>query len=165
MFTYSYGKGVYQEPDAFVREVFADDPPKVSKLWIKKDLKQRIKEIMGHDLGVIRLRYWGRDGRTAWILEEIGKEQPITVGIVVNRGKIERVKVLIFRESRGWEIRYPFFTDQYKGAVLETGNELNKNIDGISGATLSANALTKLVRLALLLHQYSKFTEAAVQEP
>ena len=69
-------------------------------------------------------------------------------------GKILDVKVLIFRESRGWEVKYPFFTDQFKDATLVTGNNLDRKIDGISGATLSVNALTKLGRLALFLHKH-----------
>lgn len=150
-------RGVYQEPQAFLRDVFAGKPPQLEKLWIKMDLKDKVHRILGHDLGVLRVRYWGRDGRTAWILDEIGKEQPITAGIVVNEGKIESVKVLAFRETRGWEVRYPFFTDQFKGVLLDEQDELNKNIDGISGATLSVNALTRLARLALLLHRHSLF--------
>lgn len=151
----------YQEPEEFIREVFADDPPKTSMLWVTKELKPGIQEILGHDLGVLRLRYWGVAGRTAWILEEIGKEKPITTGIVVNKGKVELVKVLIFRESRGWEVRYPFFTDQFKGVSLKLDDELDRTIDGISGATLSTRALTKLARLALYLHQQSEFADAA----
>lgn len=147
------GKGVYQLPDEFIDEVFNGKPPKSEKLWIKKELKEKIREIMGHDLGVLRLRYWQQDERTAWILEEIGKERPITTGIVVNAGSIEKIKILIFRESRGWEVRYPFFTDQFKNAVLLEDTGLDKSIDGISGATLSVNAVTKLARLALVLDQ------------
>jgi hypothetical protein len=64
------------------------------------------------------------------------------------------VKVLIFRESRGWEVRYPFFTDQFKDATLTAERNLDRKIDGISGATLSVNALTKLARLALFLDSY-----------
>jgi uncharacterized protein with FMN-binding domain len=90
-------------------------------------------------------------------LEEIGKEQPITTGIVVEDGKIDQVKVLVFRESRGFEVRYPFFTDQFRGATLREGLDLDREIDGISGATLSVRALTKLARLALLLHAHSDF--------
>ena len=41
----------------------------------------------------------------AWILEEIGKSKPITMGFVVNAGAIEITRVLVFRESRGWEIQ------------------------------------------------------------
>ena len=147
------GKGVYQLPDEFINEAFNGTPPKSEKLWIKKELKEKAREIMGHDLGVLRLRYWHQRERTAWILEEIGKERPITTGIVVNAGSIERIKILIFRESRGWEVRYPFFTDQFKNAVLLEDTELDKPIDGISGATLSVNAVTRLARLALMLHQ------------
>ena len=146
-------KGIYQEPDDFISEVYLQEPPKPDKLWITGDIKKEIVEIMGHDLGVLRLRYWIKDGRSTWILEEIGKERPITTGIVVNNDQIEQVRVLIFRESRGWEVRYPFFTDQFTGAVLEKEMQLDRHIDGISGATLSVNAVTKLARLALYLHQ------------
>ncbi|MEO5574345.1 MAG: FMN-binding protein [Gammaproteobacteria bacterium] len=153
--------GTYQEPEQFISEVFAGNPPQTSMLWITKELKPDIQEILGRDLGVLRLRYWGEPGRTAWILEEIGKEQPITTGIVVDKGKIELIKVLVFRESRGWEVSYPFFTDQFKGASLKQDDELDRSIDGISGATLSTRALTKLARLALYLHQQSEFADAA----
>lgn len=148
---------VYQAPEAFIKEIFNGDPPPQSTLWLTGEIKDQVNEIMGHGLGQLRLRYWGRDGRTVWILEEIGKEKPITTGLVINQGKIERVQVLIFRESRGYEVRYPFFTDQFKGAELESGYELSQPIDGISGATLSVNALKKLSRVALYLHSQSEF--------
>ena len=108
---------------------------------------------MAHDLGVLRIKYWKKDDRSAWILEEIGKERPITAGIVINDNKIELITVLAFRESRGWEVRYPFFTDQFSDAALKENKQLDRHIDGISGATLSVNAMTKMARLALFLHQ------------
>ncbi len=104
-------------------------------------------------MAVSRLRYWQQDDRTAWILEAIGKTKPITTGLVVKEGKIERLKVLQFRESRGGEIRYPFFTDQFKGLGLDEHGQLNRSIDGISGATLSVRAMKKLARIAILLHE------------
>ena len=64
-----------------------------------------------------------------------------------------QMQVLIYRESHGWEVRYPFFTDQFKGLERDDSNNLNKKIDGISGATLSVNALTRLSKLALYLDQ------------
>ena len=110
----SFAKGVYQEPAEFIKDVFANDVPKPNSMWVTKALAPDVKKIMGHDLPSLRVRYWGRDQRTAWILAEIGKEKPITVGVVVNQGKIEQLKVLVFRETRGYEVRYPFFTDQFK---------------------------------------------------
>ena len=90
--------------------------------------------------------------RTAWVIDEIGKERPITIGVVVADGRIESVDVLAFRESRGGEVRYPFFTKQYKNLGLKDGDRLDGHVDGITGATLSVWAVTKVSRLALVLH-------------
>jgi len=91
----------YQKPLDFVKESFSLNPPKSKVLWITKSLKPSIYEILGHDLGVLRVRYWAKDGQTVWVLNEIGKQHPITVGFVVKENKIQRLKVLIFRENRG----------------------------------------------------------------
>lgn len=143
---------VYLAPEAFLAEVFDGDVPEPAKLWITKDVKAGAAAIMGHDLGALRVGYWARGTRSAWILEEIGKVHPITTGLVVDDGAIARIQVLIYRESRGWEVRYPFFTDQFLGARLTGELALDRGIDGISGATLSVDALTRLARLALFLH-------------
>lgn len=151
-------RGIYQTPEAFLDEVFAAAPPDPQVLWLKGDIKAITGEILGHRYPGLRIRYWGRDQRTAWILEEAGKEKPITVGLVVNQDDMELIRVLEFRESRGWEVRYPFFTDQFAGAGLTPEHELDRPIDGISGATLSVRALKKLARLALYLHQQTEFS-------
>jgi len=142
-------KGVYQQPSAFLNEVFNSKPPKARMIWLTRARRLQISKILGHKPNRLRIRYWKRNQRTAWILDEVGKDKPITTGIVINKGGIELMKVLIFRESRGWEVRYPFFTNQFKG------NSLNNfsHIDGISGATLSVRALKKLAKLSLYLHQ------------
>ena len=145
--------GTYQVPEEFISEVFAGQAPAPSVLRVTSAVQDKIEAILGRKLGVGRVRYWQQEARTAWILEEIGKERPITVGLVVDQGKLELIKVLIFRESRGSEVRYPFFTDQFKGATLRADAELDRSIDGVSGATLSTRALTKLAQLALYLHQ------------
>jgi hypothetical protein len=148
-----FAGGVYQEPDAFIAEVFDNKPPKAAVIWPDKDLKAQIKAILGHDYKGLRIRYWKHGERSAWILDEIGKDKPITTGFVINSGRIERVRVLVFRESRGWEVRHAFFTDQFDQASLNTDMELDRTIDNISGATLSVRAVTKLARVALLLDQ------------
>lgn len=143
---------VYQEPEAFIAEAFAGQPPAPQVLWLTGALRDEVEQILGHAPAALRVRYWSRAQRSAWILEEVGKERPITVGVVVAHDAIERIKVLVFRETRGWEVRYPFFTDQFQGARLTDGRELDRSIDGISGATLSVRALKKIARVALLLH-------------
>lgn len=145
-------ENIYQEPNEFIAEAFSGAPPAPQVLWLTGPLRNQVQTILDHPPAALRIRYWTQDGRSAWVLEEIGKERPITVGIVVNSSGIERIKVLVFRESRGWEVRYPFFTDQFHGAALDRSLALDRHIDGISGATLSVRALKKLARVALLLH-------------
>ena len=74
--------------------------------------------------------------------------------VLIEDGAIEDVRVLEFRESRGWEIRYPFFTRQFQNARLQ-GDRLTQNIDGITGATLSVRAMKRMATAALLLHEHS----------
>ncbi|HHH44817.1 MAG TPA: FMN-binding protein [Gammaproteobacteria bacterium] len=144
-------RGTYQEPDAFLADVFAGEVPEPSVVWLTGERKKTVQQLLGHRYPSLRVRYWRRDRRSAWILEEVGKEQPITVGVVVNDGRLEKIRVLTFRESRGEEIRHPFFTDQFQDAGLDDKGHLDRTIDGISGATLSVRAMKKLARLALYL--------------
>lgn len=148
----AFGKEeVFQSQADFIKDVFEGKKAEKKVMWITKDLSPGIKKILGRDLGVLRVRYWQQKERTAWILEEIGKEEPITTAVVINHGKIEKVKVLVYRESRGGEVQYPFFTNQFKGLSLTKKDKLSGAIDGITGATLSVRALKKLARLSLFL--------------
>ncbi|WPJ97632.1 FMN-binding protein [Coraliomargarita algicola] len=143
---------IYLEPDSFIQQSF-EGTPEQKVLWLTKETKARIKAVFGSDYPGLRIRYWQQGPRTAWILEEIGKVKPITTGFLIEGDAMLQMRVLIYRESHGWEVRYPFFTDQFTGLQLSPEQKLNKKIDGISGATLSVNALTRLSKLALFLHQ------------
>jgi hypothetical protein len=146
-------RGVYQHPDAFLNDVFAGKVPQPEFVWFTGAIRKTATDILQHKPNSLRTRYWLEGKRSAWILEEIGKEKLITTGIVINEGQIEKVKVLVFRESRGWEVKRSAFTQQFINASLTGETNLSKQIDGISGATLSVKAVTKLSRLALYLHQ------------
>lgn len=132
-------------------------------LWINKTQREQIQEILNHSFSQIRIRYWGEGHRTGWIFEEIGKELPITVGVIVEDEKIVDLTVLEYRESRGGEVIYPFFTSQFNAASLSQGKTfgLDKPIDGITGATLSVRALKKVATLALFCHQQTAFSQVA----
>lgn len=145
-------KGVYQTPEKFLSLTFSE-VPEAQRILLTGDLSKRVKTILGHRYKKIRVPYWQKGCRSAWILEEIGKERFITTGFVVNSGGLEKVKVLIFRESRGWEVKHDYFGEQFVGARL-SDNRLTKRIDNISGATLSVRAVTKLSKMALTLHAH-----------
>ena len=136
----------------FLAMAFDDGEPQLQTLWFTDERRTAAKAAVGWVPAALRLRYWQAGERTAWILEDIGKDRPITLGIAVSGDRIERVEVLAFRESRGWEIRYPFFTSQFNGLALAADGSLSQSIDGITGATLSVRAVERVARLALWLH-------------
>ena len=150
MCPFATAEEVYLQPEDFVSQAFDQNPPPPSALWLDTALKEQAAKILDHPYRSIRVRYWVKEGRSAWILEEIGKVKPITIGFVVEDNRIQTAKVLIYRESIGWEIRHPFFTDQFNQVGMDDRLKLDRTIDGISGATMSVSAMEKLSRLALL---------------
>lgn len=150
--------GSYKASLDFIRTYLGDEAEKQTRtLWLTGDLKQRAADILGHSFNGLRVRYWGENRRTVWMLDEIGKELPITVGVVVDNNKLLDIQVLEYRETRGGEVRYPFFTNQFRGLTLNPENQdkLNNRIDGITGATLSVAAVKKVAILALVFHQHT----------
>ena len=144
--------GRYLETDDYIRGAFGGTAPEPQVLWISGELRNTVERVLGHRFESLRVRYWYKGERSVWVLDEIGKELPITIGVTVEGGSIADVSVLEFRESRGWEVRYPFFTDQFANARLARNGKLDRKIDGITGATLSVGAVTRIARVALILH-------------
>lgn len=139
-----------ETPEAFLREAFGAQVPEPQTLWLDDKTQAQLRPIFGHIYPQARLRYWRAGTRSAWILDETGKEFPITAGFVVDGMQMDLARLLIYRESRGDEIRYPAFLKQFKGAHLQN-DELQPQIDGISGATLSVSAMQRMARAALTL--------------
>ncbi len=143
---------VYESPVDFVSKAFNGLPPEPAVVWLSGARKLAVTKLLGHDYPALRVRYWCKAGRSAWVLEEIGKELPITVGVIVVKDFIKSLQVLIYRENRGGEVATPSFTDQFNATGLTPEGDLGAVIDGISGATLSVRALTRLATMALFLH-------------
>ena len=79
-----------------------------------------------------------------------GKEQPITYLVALDNGLTLRdVDVLIYREAYGGEIAYEPWRKQFRGRTPQDTLEVGRTVRGISGATISVNAVTLGIRQAL----------------
>jgi Na+-translocating ferredoxin:NAD+ oxidoreductase RnfG subunit len=88
------------------------------------------------------------------VLDVIGKERPISYMIGVSpQARIIGIEVLIYRESQGSEIRSKRFMRQFVGKTADAPLQLGRDIDGISGATLSSRSTAYAVKKALALTQ------------
>lgn len=140
---------IYEKPSSFLTRTLGSIP-KTQILELDRTQKNELKKIFRHSYKEKKVRFWQSAGKTAFIVDEIGKTKPITTGVIVRNGKIVEIKVLVYRESHGWEVSKPFFTKQFVGATF-SDRKLDQRIDGIVGATLSVNAMKKVGAAALYL--------------
>ena len=83
-----------------------------------------------------------------------GKLGPIhyLVGLDTS-GAVSQIAILDYQEIRGRPIAKPRFLRQYRGKTFANPLQLHKDIDGITGATISSNSLTEGVRKILYINE------------
>jgi hypothetical protein len=143
-------KAVFPESTSFDRKVTRST----------EELKEKIRQRMGKT----RTSVWEDSYVTfiakkgdmilgyAVIVEEIGKHRPITFIVGVgNDRKIKDAALMIYREAYGGEVRDRRFLQQYKGKELKDPLLPFRDIQNISGATLSVEAIGRGSKKALAL--------------
>jgi len=84
------------------------------------------------------------------VVEEIGKHRPITFAVGVDPdGAVHDVAVLAYREPYGGEVRERRFLKQYAGRKATAPLQPYRDIQNISGATLSVQATGRAVKKAI----------------
>jgi thiamine biosynthesis lipoprotein len=86
----------------------------------------------------------------AVVVDEIGKVSPFTVIVSATPDfKVRDVAIMVYREVRGGEITQRRFLAQYKGKRSSDPIQLDRDIVGITGATLSVHGANRAVHKAL----------------
>ena len=84
--------------------------------------------------------------------DEQGLHQPITFATrLSSRGSVERVEIMVYREPRGDEVRDSRFRKQFEGKTAQDPLRLGRDIDAVSGATVSSASLATGVHRAAVL--------------
>lgn len=143
-------KAVFPEITSFERRVIRSND----------ELKEKIKRRMGRTQTSLwedsYVTFVAKKGDAiigyAVIVEEIGKHRPITfvVGVGSDR-KIKDVALMVYREAYGGEVRDHRFLQQYKGKELKDPLLPYRDIQNLSGATLSVEAIGRGSKKALAL--------------
>jgi thiamine biosynthesis lipoprotein ApbE/Na+-translocating ferredoxin:NAD+ oxidoreductase RnfG subunit len=143
--------------EAAVRLLPEADAWREEALTLTPEQRQEVEQRLGSKIRDTRYAVWiaSRQGEPAGygvVLNVIGKEQPITFMVAVSpSGVILGIEVLIYRESQGAEVRAASFMRQFVGKTLEAPLKLHRDIDSISGATLSSRSTTFAAKKALAL--------------
>lgn len=99
-------------------------------------------------------------------LEVIGESLPITFAVGVSAdGVLQDVQVMVYREPRGEEIQDRRFRRQFVGKRMKDPLTLGKDIDAISGATISSRSATFAARKGLSLAEILRARLTAGQKP
>ena len=86
----------------------------------------------------------------AVVTEEIGKYRPITfmVGATPDL-RVRDVAVMVYRESRGGDVKRKRFLSQYRGKTAADPIDVGRDIINVSGATISVRSLNAGVKRVL----------------
>lgn len=137
--------------EEFVGSQFDGAPPPMKVITVTGEVSRVCASVTGRPYVRKEIQYWQRDETTVWILATRGKHGVITAGFRVVGGVIQDSRVLDHREMRGRGIESRRFLKQFRGVRLDPKGQLDRRIDGITGATISLNAMKALAALALTL--------------
>ena len=99
----------------------------------------------------------------AVLSDEIGKYQPITFMVGVTPDfRVRDAAVLVYRETRGGEVRRSRFLRQYRNKTSRDPLRINRDIVNITGATLSVRALNFGVRKLVTITEHLYGERAAL---
>jgi len=112
---------------------------------LKALVQNKVKQRFYRD----ELYYWtisNNDTTIAYALMDnvLGKSMPITFLVILNNGgSILATEIIKYREAYGGEVGNKNWLAQFTHFSDTSDFKLGKNIDGISGATISVNSLSK----------------------
>ena len=84
-----------------------------------------------------------------------GKLQPITYAVFFdNEGKVQQSHIIKYREPIGGEVSNKQWLKRFIGKSSSSGYKIGYDVDGISGATISVNAVTRGIHRSTFVVQY-----------
>ena len=86
-----------------------------------------------------------------------GKSMPITFMVILNKeGTIKNTNIIKYREPYGGEVSNNRWLEQFNEKNEKSNYDVGKTIDGITGATISVNSLSKGIKKIVLLYSQVK---------
>lgn len=136
------GQGSGQEPPG-LRAVF----PSYRQV---KSIPPLASDLSGDRIYIV----YGRGGPLGYAVEKrvVSRSGPFTILVMIDAQlRVKRATVLSYPGERGGEVRFPTFTRQFIGKGANDPIRVGEDIDAMTGATISSQAMTDGVRAALRL--------------
>jgi len=147
-----------EEINSIIREEFTNDAEIIfSKYRLlknqKNEIENKVKQKFHSDF-VYLYKIKNNEKPIGYaILDNVyGKSLPITFLVLFDlKGNIKSSHIVKYREQYGGAVKNKNWNDQFVGRNSDSSFEVGKNINSISGATISVNSVTKGIKKLTLL--------------
>lgn len=115
-----------------------------------KEYKLETRNLDSQQLKVFTVIRGDKTAGWSVLIEEMGKVRPVTFLVGIDReGKVLAVYVLEYRDMFGSEIKRRSFLKQFKGKSIDDPITVGRDIDAVTGATISSGAAAAAVKKSL----------------
>ena len=146
---------IYASTEQVQKIIFPGAVFKSRPLVIDADLQNKMRLASG-----VRHPFRGerifQDSKGNWLIvdEVVGKHEMITYAVGLNHsGEIQGIEIMEYSESYGYEVSNADWRRQFIGKKESDPIKLNRDIQNISGATLSCKHITDGIKRVLVLHK------------
>jgi len=156
----------YLSQERYLKDIFPElEEIETKEMYLTQENRGRIEKILGYDILGNSFEFHTAklekiDKVYCFIVSEFGKHGLISFAVIISQsGRIEDMAVLESKEIKGAKIAKKRFLRQFSKKSLNDPLKLRKDIDAVSGATVSSKAATKAAKKVLLIWE-ELFAEA-----
>ena len=149
VFPYFLIGGIREDAEELIFSTYGEDiqvdfkkwnPPQEIKIYSEKKARSRF---MFDHVYVWKISESNSLVGVAILDNVLGKSLPITYLTCFNMdGQLINAHIVKYREDYGYEVGNRRWLNQFLGLIASSDYKVGKNIDGISGATISVNSVT-----------------------
>ena len=161
VFPYFLIGGIREDAEELIFSTYGEDiqvdfkkwnPPQGIKIYSEKKARSRF---MFDHVYVWKISESNSLVGVAILDNVLGKSLPITYLTCFNMdGQLINAHIVKYREDYGYEVGNKRWLNQFIGLDVNSDFIIGKNIDGISGATISVNSVTRGINRSSIIVEY-----------
>ncbi len=161
VFLYFLIGGIREDAEELIFSTYGEDiqvdfkkwnPPQEIKIYSEKKARSRF---MFDHVYVWKISESNSLVGVAILDNVLGKSLPITYLTCFNMdGQLINAHIVKYREDYGYEVGNKRWLNQFIGLGINSDFIIGKNIDGISGATISVNSVTRGINRSSIIVEY-----------
>ncbi len=158
---YAHAK-IFVSADQAQKLIFPNKQFTKTPLLITEDVQDKMQSASSVSHPFKGDRVWKASDGSYFIVDEVvGKHEMITYAVGISpTGAVQGIEIMEYVESYGYEVADESWRKQFVGKTAEDPIKLKKDIENISGATLSSKHLTDGVKRIMVMYDLTLKSKA-----